>query len=1305
MEFTGERMIPEHNKEDIIYSEHILRYNFAKQFVKGKRVLDIACGSGYGTNILAKAGAKYATGIDISKEAAKHAQDTYKRDNLGYQVGNGTNLDIEDNSFDIVVSFETIEHLEEYEQFASELSRVLKKDGLLIISSPNKDLYHTGNEFHFREFSKKEFQEILQPHFSHTKLLMQNNYLVSALFETDSKIPESENALIENFKGEALYFLALCSNTKIPTYNTNNLFASPDEISSTSVVHEREHHIKILKQEIEELKGHINYFKTSTVDKNEHDSLLDQYKHTQSELDKTNNKCDYLYESLQRNEKQHEKLLAHLTENNQTQAQLITSNAKIEEQKANLLAENAAIKKDIETLENNMLRTKAALQSEIEKSEYLFKLKGENEATIEQTKKETRKLTETNNSLAERIEDAEEQLKTAKEEREKSQSELVIAKSLIEKASIENKEALIEIKNKQEKILALTDKLYNTENSLKESCSKNEILSIEKDALEDRLQSLQIQIDRLTHDLSVNLQKLSEQEAFILDLESQNKNQNLLLQHKTDELNTNASTIQNIETQLREMQREISAKENAIALAQSKLSIAKQETADVKKSLSWKITMPLRWIFDLLSQAIKPISILLRDTTYALELLKREGIKPFIFRFFWYLRGKRLIEEIQYTKNKKIFELEAKKANKKSIIHFDKTRSPKVSIIIPVFNQWDYTYNCLNSIYENTKGIEYEIIIADDVSTDETKDIKEYIKNITVVRNKENMRFLLNCNTAAKEAKGEYVLFLNNDTYVHQNWLQKLLSIFENFENVGATGAKLIYEDGRLQEAGGIIWDDASGWNYGRLGDPQQPEFNYVKEVDYISGACLMIPRKLWKELGGFDPTFVPAYYEDTDICFQIRKAGYRVMLQPHSVVTHFEGISNGTDTDSGQKKFQLVNHKKFYSKWKDDLKNFHFKNSEHVFLARERSRNKTRVLVIDHYVPHYDKDAGSRSTFSYLKLLVKMGYNVKFIGDNFYKHEPYTSELEELGIEVLYGNYYCNNISEWIKENGKYFDYVFAHRMHIAPKYFADLKKHSKAKIIYIGHDLQFVKSKKEYELSGHEEFLRNYEKFKEIESSIFKTVDIIYPFSTYEAPIIQDIVPKKIVRAIPVYFFENEYQQKNGFDQRKDILFVGGFGHPPNVDAILWFAKEIFPLVQEKIPDIQLHVVGSKPTKEVEALKSQSINVTGFISDEELQQYYEKCRVSSVPLRIGAGVKGKVLETMYYKLPAVITSVAAEGIPSIEQACKISDNALIFAEELIELYNSKEKWTELSNKGSFLIKKYYSSEHAENILKQDLV
>lgn len=264
--------------------------------------------------------------------------------------------------------------------------------------------------------------------------------------------------------------------------------------------------------------------------------------------------------------------------------------------------------------------------------------------------------------------------------------------------------------------------------------------------------------------------------------------------------------------------------------------------------------------------------------------------------------------------------------------HFEK---PLVSIIIPVYNQWKYTYSCLASILENTPDLTYEVIIADDMSTDETIDIEKIVKNITIVRDGVNRGFLLNCNNAAKSARGKYVFFLNNDTNVQANWLSSLVELIEPEPSIGMVGSKLVYPDGRLQEAGGIIWNDASGWNYGRLDDPEKPEYNYVKEADYISGAAILIRHTIWQELGGFDERYVPAYFEDTDLAFEVRRLGYKVLLQPKSVIVHFEGISHGTDTSNGIKSYQVTNKEKFMDKWKEELLRDQFPNAEHIFGPR----------------------------------------------------------------------------------------------------------------------------------------------------------------------------------------------------------------------------------------------------------------------------------------------------------------------------------------------------------------------------------
>lgn len=639
-------------------------------------------------------------------------------------------------------------------------------------------------------------------------------------------------------------------------------------------------------------------------------------------------------------------------------------------------------------------------------------------------------------------------------------------------------------------------------------------------------------------------------------------------------------------------------------------------------------------------------------------------------------------------------------------IIFSEVDNPIVSIIIPVYNQYKFTYCCLKSIYENTKDIEYEIIVADDVSNDETKKISNYITNIKVIRNEKNLGFLLNCNNAAKEAKGKYILFLNNDTNVQRDWLKYLIDLIESDKKIGMVGSKLVYQDGRLQEAGGIIWNDASGWNYGRLDDSEKFEYNYVKEVDYISGASIMIRRDLWKAIGGFDERYVPAYFEDADLAFEVRKRGFKVVYQPKSIVVHFEGISNGKDENNGVKMYQVKNREKFLKKWEDTLQKEHFNNGENVFIARDRSKDKKTILVIDHYVPTYDKDAGSRTMYQYLKLFVEMGLNVKFLGDNFAKIEPYTSELEKMGIEVLYGSHIYINYKKWLKENGEYIDYTYLLRPHIASNHIDLIKKYTKSKILYNGTDFNYLREVRQYKISKDITFLNNARRLKKQEFQLFARSNVVYTISEYEKKILNKKLPEKRVVVIPTFIYDSKFPlgKDIGIEHRKTITFVGGFSHAPNVDGVKWFVKDIFPLILKSIPDVTLNIIGSNPTQEILSLKSKNIRVVGYVSDEELENYYSHTRVIIAPLRFGAGVKGKVIESIAYGIPVITTSIGIEGIQNGEEVIVVSDDELGFAQNVINISNNDTKWLEIRKKQINYAKELLGTEYAKKILKYDI-
>ena len=696
---------------------------------------------------------------------------------------------------------------------------------------------------------------------------------------------------------------------------------------------------------------------------------------------------------------------------------------------------------------------------------------------------------------------------------------------------------------------------------------------------------------------------------------------------------------------------------------------------------------------------------------------------------YYTLKGKLLPENsIHYKKIKKIFKQLGFKKIKKEIEYYPdeihkKTTvfspeiyaitiknlelpfydHPTVSIIIPAFNAWEMNHQCIESIIKNTQGVAYEVLLADDCSIDETKNCTSVIKNLVHVRNEENLGFLNNCNKASKFTKGKYILFLNNDTQVNPNWLSPLVSLIESDDAIGMVGSKLIYPDGRLQEAGGIIWNDASGWNYGHKQNPTLPEFNYVKEVDYISGASILIKKDLWLKAGGFDERYSPAYFEDTDFAFTIRSLGYKVLYQPLSEVVHFEGYSHGTEiiakgTEKNIKSYQEINKQKFYEKWQSILIKEYLPNAQNVFNARDKSINKKTILVIDHYVPHYDKDAGSKHTFQYVKLFILLGLNVKFIGDNFFKHEPYTTELEQMGVEVLYGNWYNENWQEWIKVNNHHFDYIYLNRPHISIKYIDFLKEFTNAKIIYFGHDLHFIREEKQYNIEKDPKLLVSIEKWKKIELSLFNKSDIILTPSAIETEIIQNLNKDFHVETILLHFFSEEAKPIINFSQRKNILFVGGFNHTPNVDAILWFCVEVWPLVVQKFPSIKFIIAGSNPPESILQLQSNTIVVKGYISEKELKTTYECVKITVIPLRYGAGVKGKTIEAMYNGLPVVSTSFGLEGLPgNIKDILHEKNDAFTFSEEIINLYDNTHLLEQLSLHETNYINEFFTQNAAE--------
>ncbi len=617
---------------------------------------------------------------------------------------------------------------------------------------------------------------------------------------------------------------------------------------------------------------------------------------------------------------------------------------------------------------------------------------------------------------------------------------------------------------------------------------------------------------------------------------------------------------------------------------------------------------------------------------------------------------------------------------------------PMVSVIIPTYGQLAFTLRCLASIEQHRPSLPIEVIVIDDAWPGaDTADLA-LVRGIRLIRNEANMGFLHSCNRAAALAYGRYLYFLNNDTQVLDGWLEPMVSLFQQWPGTGAVGAKLLYPDGRLQEAGGIVWRDASAWNFGCGEDPVEPTYNYVREVDYCSAAALMVERPVFVGLRGFDVRYAPAYFEDTDLCFRLRRLGLKTLYQPAAQVVHHEGISHGRDIAVGVKSCQEANRRTFADVWAADLARDHYANGEHVLRARDRAIHRRLVLVIDHYVPRPDQDAGSRAMMACLHVLLQAGFVVKFWPHNMSYSPGYTEVLQGMGVEVFHGPRQAP-FETWIKANGGEFDTILVSRPEVAEDVIPMIRCHSGARIVYYGHDLHFRRMRNQAEVAQDERLRLQAAHMQRRERAIWRQADLSLYLSEEEAQIASALQPDARIEAIVPYCFDR-FADPRAARQNREIIFVAGFAHPPNEDAALWFVEAVLPLIRTEVPDVRLSIVGSNPTDRVRTLAEQGIAVFANVTDAELEATYDRARVAVVPLRCGAGVKLKVVEALRAGVPLVTTHVGAQGLPGLFQVAAVEDDAARFAAAVVTLLQDDVAWEKRSRAQVEFARKRFSRE-----------
>ena len=562
---------------------------------------------------------------------------------------------------------------------------------------------------------------------------------------------------------------------------------------------------------------------------------------------------------------------------------------------------------------------------------------------------------------------------------------------------------------------------------------------------------------------------------------------------------------------------------------------------------------------------------------------------------------------------------------------------------------------------------------------------------------------------------GEFILFLNNDTILLPGWLEPLLDTLDDDPLLAAVQPKLLYPDGRLNDAGGLVFKGGEPWIYGKgSAEPDAPQFSCRRAPDYASGACLLVRRCAFTEVGGFDDRYAPAYYEDTDLSFAFRAAGWKVLFEPASKVIHLEGGTAGTDLGRGIKQYQVRNAEKFAAKWAEELahrprlgnqaveswahrpqggfgpgENLGVRGESAVDVARRDAAAAKSVLVLDPFMPVFDRASGGLRMFTMLRAMRQEGHAVTFYATAGGSRH-YADILGRLGIACFGGDRretsdrgpgYTSAV--WpgldVLLTTWHFDVIVVSPWTTAEILFDEIRRYApRAAVIIDTNDVHFLRLQRADALTAAHSPETADTKKREI--AAYRRADRVVCVTEDDAAVVRSEIPDADIVVVPNA--HAEVDPGPGYRERSGCLFVGIFNHPPNADAVAWWKHEIAPVPTHILPEAVLTVVGNDPVGVAKAFAGPGINVTGTV--ESTLPYLHQALVSVAPLRYGAGMKGKVGEALMAGIPVVLTSVAAEGMQLVdEEHVLIADTADAFAAAVRRLHTDPELWERLRHAG----------------------
>ncbi|WP_158219892.1 glycosyltransferase [Ideonella sp. A 288] len=601
---------------------------------------------------------------------------------------------------------------------------------------------------------------------------------------------------------------------------------------------------------------------------------------------------------------------------------------------------------------------------------------------------------------------------------------------------------------------------------------------------------------------------------------------------------------------------------------------------------------------------------------------------------------------------------------------------PQVSVVVVLYNQAGLSLLCLRALAAS-RGVSFETLVVDNASSDRMPQLLARLDGATLLPQDENLGFLRAVNLAAGHAKGRHLLLLNNDAVVEPDTLAHAVARLEREPDVGAVGGPILLWDGRLQEAGSIVWRDGSCLGYGRGDSPDAPAYRFVRDVDYCSGALLMVRRELFERLGRFDDVYAPAYYEESDFCVRLWEAGHRIVCDPAVRIKHFEFAS---DVGSGRAMaLQARNRELFVARHAGYLSARPESSPGQVLAARQILRpGARRILIVDDRVPFPQLGRGYPRAAMLANRIAAEGHAVTYYPLVFAdgRWDEVHQALDER-IEVILDQGVAG-LTAFLAARAGHHDLMLVSRPHNMAVVDALRASHpdwfAGTRLVYDAEALFSLREAEKARVLGQPLPPAKARAMLEDELALARHAERIVAVSQDEARHYREAGCTDVVvlgHALAPQPSAPDFGARSGF------LFVGAITADdcPNGDSLLWFLREVWPTVQAALgAAARLDVVGVCESATVRAMASGSVRIHGRV--HALDGYFDARRVFIVPTRYAAGVPHKAHEAASRGLPMVVTPLIARQLGWADDV-QVGDGPAAFAAACVRLHRDEGVWT----------------------------